>query len=150
MAGNAKSSSLFILDDCEPRWTNRRAFEEIYTSGSRSDPYWHLYPTVMLHWDWAVFEAQRQHRERATFLCAQLWQRMPVRDLLNIIACFYSDAFGWRSATHRRFDNPPVGTLAQTLRCDVWPARAERMHIYASLVAFAWELPSPSRSATQK
>jgi hypothetical protein len=67
----------------------------------------------------AAIKARRQRADRATFFRAQLWQRVPVKDVLNIVACFYNDAFD-----------------AKERSCTVVPPLAERLCIYRTLVDF--------------
>jgi hypothetical protein len=65
-------------------------------------------------------QARQECRERAIFFRSQLWQRIPVKDVLNIVACFYSSGFD-----------------TKTKCCVVIPPQAERMLVYQVLLALA-------------
>lgn len=109
----AATRVMLIMDDCEASVTLQNpAFLRLFMHGRNYNDIW--YPDSRL-WqiDPAVIKARREKHERATFLRAQLWQCLPVRDVLNIVACFYSSAFDSKSK-----------------RCIVLPPLAERIRMY--------------------
>ena len=119
-----ESKAIVIYDDCDggssssTRRSGAREYMRLFADMAhdvsvRRRPY----PCQMAD-QMAVTCDDDARYERATFMCGQLWKRLPVPELLDIVASFYSSAFGEHA--------PP---------CVILPDVTERMRVYAFLCA---------------